>query len=720
MSGSAQRMNPATARSTPKTLALQLLAFAVFACGHVASCLGQSGFTSSLPVPNNNANVPPLPPLPPIAAASATTYSPLSGLHLSVDAWWPCIYGYRPVEFKFECAKPATADRSITVTYSEYDWRNSDYRMTVEDDIDMPAGTTSVTLTIAAPQLASDKRVAWKVWVDGVYDPSLSRTLQDGIRISTPPLLLPQILDLESLPQLGSARSLPERWIDYSGLDGVKLPLEVLLETAEESPEKILALRQWLSTGGTLLLEEVGSDFVKLAEVSNLLELESAPRLLAKASSKGPLESHPEWTWAQLSKYAIEDQRTQPRSLWWGGKPRRDQPITDSEGEFAEASYGMGTIIAFATNENDQNNRKRRLRLIPYNERLPEMRWNARHGLEPNLANPDFSNLLPPSAGHAPINSFRILITVFVLIAGPLNFWLLARRQQMHLMVLSVPLLAFLSTAGLFAYATLSEGFGVEVRARSVTFLDQRRSEQTVWSQNCYYAGMAPKPGLIFPSDTAIYPVLPGWEDSTSARTLLRDRTITWADNEQRLGQEWLPPREPTQLLTVQATESKAKINFKQTSGQLEATNQLGSDIQLLVVRDESGKLWMAESIVAEAPTLLKPVELIEAVSELRVRILQAQPQPPIGLDMGDAGSLLSEQRRQQFRNSANYEYADTGVDSNLLNEAINSLIGLNGSDPLPIPLKSYVAICDQTGWYSLGLKLIDEANSFHVIVGRW
>jgi hypothetical protein len=133
--------------------------------------------------------------------------------------------------------------------------------------------------------------------------------------------------------------------------------------------------------------------------------------------------------------------------------------------------------------------------------------------MTPDDANPDFANFLVPGVGLAPVTEFRVLITLFVLLIGPVNYWLLKRSGRLHLLVLTVPLAAVLMTSALFGYAILSDGFGTTVRAQSLTTLDQRTGEAACWSRLSYYSGLAPGDGLTMPSDVAVYPIIPGWND---------------------------------------------------------------------------------------------------------------------------------------------------------------------------------------------------------------
>jgi hypothetical protein len=59
--------------------------------------------------------------------------------------------------------------------------------------------------------------------------------------------------------------------------------------------------------------------------------------------------------------------------------------------------------------------------------------WHMRHGLIMGQQNPDFWNFSIPGVGLAPVTAFQILITLFILYIGPVNYWFLQRRKNIAL-----------------------------------------------------------------------------------------------------------------------------------------------------------------------------------------------------------------------------------------------------------------------------------------------
>jgi hypothetical protein len=343
--------------------------------------------------------------------------------------------------------------------------------------------------------------------------------------------------------------------------------------------------------------------------------------------------------------------------------------------------------------------------------------------MTPDDANYEFANLLVPGVGLAPVTEFRVLITLFVLLIGPANYWFLKRFRRLHLLVLTVPLAAILTTAALFAYAVLADGFSTTVRAHSVTTLDQRTGEAACWSRLSYYSGMAPGAGLTMPADVAVYPIIPGWNEGSFDADLGGERELLWEPNEAKLARGWLRSRTPTQFLTVRARKSLHSIEFLSANDKkMRATNKLGTTIEFLLVLDQEGKLFTGENLATESRGMLQPIEREDAVRRLRELVMAHQPEAPAALSAPDSDFMLMQRRQQrrQFRRSG-FEYSNERLSANLAGEMLIELAGLSGSVPaLSLPPQSYIAITATGPEVAIGMSDADEEESFHVIVGQW
>lgn len=589
-------------------------------------------------------------------------------------------------------------------------------------------------------------------------------------------LVAPNTFEFEVLTL--PASEFPTRWIEYTCIDVMTLTADELQSFPTTNARAFEAMRHWLNAGGQLWISEVGKWFEKLPDVSKLMRLRQSvdPTVIMDAENNETNTSktkqirvtsagwqpvrfrngNPEGqvvtflhvltgeTRVERDPAAINQLQNDPNFSvvqqqyeTAGDRPQRRWPRDTGEW-FVEQRYGLGSVRAFRESSEVSLFHQRPLAANPnvaLNEesasRMPRSlsmalrsaeRWDARHGTAPDSANYDFANLLVPGVGLAPVTEFRVLITLFVLAIGPLNYWLLKRWRRMHLLVLTVPLAAALMTAALFGYAIVADGFGTTVRAHSFTTLDQRTGEAACWARISYYAGLAPGDGLTMPNDIALYPIIPAWNANRFGADLGVSRFMRWDGNEAKLTAGWLRSRTPTQYLTVRARKSPHRLELAEGGGRLRATNKLGTAIEFVLVFDSADKILLGEKLADGSVAFLQPIERAEAVKRFRRIVTENEPQPPPALSDGNSHFAVMQrrQRRQIFTGQFGMQSSEARLSTNRVNESLAELVGLLGAPALALPPRSYVAITATGPEVEFGLRGAEEEASFHVIVGKW
>ena len=576
---------------------------------------------------------------------------------------------------------------------------------------------------------------------------------------------------------------LPEQWIDYTTFDVISLTPAEMAIAAETRPQALAAILRWVRSGGQLWISNVGRNWERLGDVERLLGMPSAdsselaargwtplslgPRLGRRESralihlpTGGRLEARDSAVIEQLQRdpnyVPVAPQRElaaqmgddDPETDETSSRPSRDrgrQPA-DSSNWYVDQRYGLGTVRVFRRTLDPAGMAMswRMLMGIDGPQVDPTMQpdatrqpatplegalttlhsWESRHGMTPNTANGDFANLLVPGVGQAPVTEFRVLITLFVLAIGPGNYWLLKRTNRLHLLVLTVPIMAAVLTVGLFAYALVSDGFRTLVRVHSFTALDQRSGEAVCWARLSYYAGLAPSSGLVMPDDVVVYPVLASWNEGVRRNPYDVVRQLEWrpaeADREatQCLTQGWLRSRTPTQYLTIRARQSPHRLIFRPTETSLSATNEMGTAIVYLAAIDEQGNYFAGQNLADRAAQTLEPATQLEVLQELRTVVLENKPEPPMGL-VDDGSALIGAQRRS-YRRRFGWDYSNERLANNLAGEAVASLVGTSGQPALDLPPRSYVAITEAGPEVTIGVPDAKFEACFHVVVGKW
>ncbi|MBN2295333.1 MAG: hypothetical protein JXM70_23080 [Pirellulales bacterium] len=685
-----------------------------------------------------------------------------AGLSMTVDSRWMTCGGYRPVRITFTAAAPLKADRSLTVDIiTSSNWYRGSSQLTVTEDFKIPAGSTRISKVVSLPEIATwdtfkvlvyedeelvkplsnlqfnpSRRTAgnWQynqVWGEtpGILfvGDKLPDTNELSLHFGSPVNLqgqgvpVPQVtmgggmgvgmgmgvaktnlkVPLPSALAVPSAK-LPPRWIDYTGLDVVCLSLKQLSDLKNKQPEVFGAITAWTASGGNLWIYGVGAKWERIDELHRLLEM---PKTDTK---KDPTTG---WTKPQAELFGHEMKKEQSGRYSGGiyGRRRiisaydqytpqpnrsRKAPKTPADPHFVFRDFDMGMIVALKDDKPFPGTRWQWGWLL---SATGQNRWNwdQRHGVSIYGDNGYFLNFRIPGVGLAPVGAFRVLLTFFVLAIGPLNYIALKRIRRLNLLVVTIPAGAILVTAGLFAYAVVDDGFSTRVRMRSATVIDQHRDRAVCWNRLCYYAGMAPSRGLTFPDDVAVIPI-----ESPASINSRHVRALYW-DEEQWMHKGWLDARTLTQFLTLRSRPCTAGLEISPSPNgvkEIEVKNNLGTSIELLVVRMSDGKYYWVSDVEQDAIVSASEVTQTEAFARLEQRALEEKPRYPEGM-----------------RNLRRY-YPGVNVSNVSDNSLLERKLTCRSLSPC-----SYVAIVDRSPEVVVGGPYsFKDVDSFHVIFGTW
>lgn len=694
------------------------------------------------------------------------------GLLMTVDNRWGDGFGYRPVRITFAPTAAGPADRVLTVEFLTHlpgRYGRSDLR--VEQEVEIPAGAGKVQASLSVPHYGPSTSCEVKVFEDGqplekLYT-SLPQPYRGGEELKeTFPVVLivgrnlpdtsrllgpfpnepyqrlmqqsltrsgPPTFELPTAAACGTAE-LSDRWIDYSSLDVLCISMEELAELKQQRPGAFRAVLDWTAAGGNLWVYGVGWDWQRLDDLRKLVKLPPAVPETADLQTRGWQKPHGSLyglyfrgAWKGSSRTIAQNfGRSRGRPLV-GELPQTANPQDQLQGSpqrphFVQREYGMGLILALAS-EDPFPGTDDEWRCVLSSVGAHRLLWYRRHGVSMRQPNPDYMEFLIPGVGLAPVTEFVVLITLFVLVVGPVNYWLLQRRHRLYLLVVTIPGSAAAVTLLLFIYAVLADGLRTRVRVRSVTHIDQQRKQAACWARLSYYAGLAPGDGLAFSDDVVVLPV----EEVPSDRRGNREgqRELIW-ETDQRLRSGWLASRTPTQYLTVRSRATDRGLQLLDPAGQgetMRVKNLLGVEILQLAVCSPAGQCYLAGRIDAGAVAALQPVTWLDALAPLEQACRDNKPVLPISMRTRRGGDILDiysgrrgHSRSRSGRLMLDLPSQDAGRLEQLL--ALQRSSGRPGSPPLQPG--SYVAVVEHSPEVELGTAAAREEASFHVILGKW
>lgn len=340
------------------------------------------------------------------------------------------------------------------------------------------------------------------------------------------------------------------------------------------------------------------------------------------------------------------------------------------------------------------------------------LKWSTRNGMIARDGGRQFTDFLIPGVKSVPVYQFLALITLFTLVIGPVNYLWLWKKRQLNLLLVTIPVLAFVTSVTLFAYSAVQHGFGVKSRIRSLTILDQGTQESVTQARVAMFAGMKPSLSLEFSPQTAVFPVWP-------AEQTYEQGDIDWTET-QSLENGWLRSRTRTQFYVVNHSTQKGRLDVTTASDSTTSvSNGLEWQLQMLLVRNADGALMVANDVAIGSNAELRVAEAGD-VSDFR-EILQLYPvEPPdeqknsLPREILEMGRSRRDRRRwNQERQQANSQAFSTSI----MEREISQLEQIRLDEPA-VALNSYVAILEQNPGVDLGIKDTDEQASLHLLVG--
>jgi hypothetical protein len=500
---------------------------------------------------------------------------------------------------------------------------------------------------------------------------------------------------------------LPRTWLAYTGLDLVSVPLSTLESMEAEARDAILG---WVETGGTLLVTEVGRPASESTELASVLGL--AQRAAAGDRWQVPTEA------SRAGSLADPTASTSPESAAPsvagaapGVAPPAPAPVVATRassswpegGEvFSYRRIQRGKVVAFVGEPMPGGDAD----WVWFFRELSESRvgsrwleWEGRHGMSTRGGLDDFLGFTVPGVDSVPVAAFLILITIFTVVIGPVNFVYLRRRGQLYLLVVTVPVIAMVTSAAMLGYAAFSHGFGIKSHTRSITFLDQGNESAVTMARVALFAGMAPST-LEFSRDTAVYPAWPHGSGFGSG-------TADWTDR-QVLGNGWIKTRTRAQMQTVRRFPLRGRISVgsPDDQGQVTVDNGLEWDLRYLYVCDQAGRRYLAQDISAGRSVKLDELPLSDASS-----------QTPLTNAVSEH-YLVSANSERRLSGQGNGRGGRTiEARFSLLEFHLSAFRQTSGLDQLP--RRSYMAILAQDPGIERGCSTTDS-GSLHVLVGQY
>jgi hypothetical protein len=482
---------------------------------------------------------------------------------------------------------------------------------------------------------------------------------RDGARFGVRPAA-----DASVLSEVVPPDSLPDSWIDFSGLDFVAISRDDL---ADLKPSARSAVLKWVHCGGNLIVYQTGKTAKDVEVFERLLELNENAAVGAR------------WTQSH-------DRKT-PAS-------------------FATRQLMLGLVCAFPDQLPDSPPDWSVFLSIV---REPRFSWIQRHGMAPDAGTAEFFNFMNPGIRGVPVYGFMFMITAFAVLIGPVNYFYLQRKRMLWLLLVTVPATALVTSALLVGYSVAAHGFSVRSRIRSLTVLDQKSHAAVTIARLALFAGVAPARGMQFSAETAVYPVFPPTVDPGAF-------TVDWTEN-QALTSGWLLSRTRTQFLTIRHAEQPDRVDVKTgQDGGLAIVNGLPWELEAVLVADASGRLLSARNVLPNASLPLAGASETDRSDFVRL-LGRNRPELPDNFSLPVLDPFLGRRMRPFFLMG---RPPDAHFDSNLMERLIQTWSRDLTTKKTCLSPRSFLAVLRQNPGVETGVGRTTEQAGYHLLLGYY
>ena len=268
-----------------------------------------------------------------------------------------------------------------------------------------------------------------------------------------------------------------------------------------------------------------------------------------------------------------------------------------------------------------------------------------------------------PGLATIPRHIFALLLILFALVIGPLNFYWIAKRKRPVLLLVTIPALALVTTVALLLYGIFFQGLDVKSASTSVALLDERLHRSACIEDRLWFAGLSPGAGLRPEAGTHVH--LPGEIDSSPLSALGRAMEI---ENPAAplLSGDYLPTRIPVEHVTISERAARGRVELRRAGDTFEITNGLGTRIEELFARDLEGN-WHSLATPVEQGASAKL-----ALSGAPSLALLNDPFSLLGILRGEqisdfpVGCYLARLDRSPFRDNCGIETTELASDHRL------------------------------------------------------
>lgn len=226
------------------------------------------------------------------------------------------------------------------------------------------------------------------------------------------------------------------------------------------------------------------------------------------------------------------------------------------------------------------------------------------NGLVPDPSGSRVARAQPAIAGlgEIPHRWFSLLLVVFALVIGPVNFFAVKRSKKPVMLLVTIPAIAVSTSILLLIYGVFVQGLDVKTASCSATLLDQREHRSDCVEKRLMFAGLSPAAGLRPDVGTAVFAVASDSPEYSAAMRIGARQQITLISDQSQgrtLSGDYLPTRVPVMQVIHSDRAARGRLDVRVAGEAFTVENGLGVGVRALVLRDLHDRYFQSNGPIA-------------------------------------------------------------------------------------------------------------------------
>ncbi len=198
------------------------------------------------------------------------------------------------------------------------------------------------------------------------------------------------------------------------------------------------------------------------------------------------------------------------------------------------------------------------------------------------------------------VEFFVIILVLFALIVGPVNFFYFAKKGKRHRLFITTPAISIIASLLMIALILMIDGINGKGARVALVEVDPANHQFIIQQDQCLRAGVLVEARGEIAEDVFISPIKMPVSEWTRVSSMNESSLrLKYADSEngKQLSGDWLLSRSDLGFYLEQQMPTRAKVELSHNNGQPAATSSFDKVLNEFCYRDADGQVWWAKSL---------------------------------------------------------------------------------------------------------------------------